>query len=250
MADTTSQISCLPVAPGVRETVTCTATCTNHGPVAAAAMTCTIVNVGNLPGSVVTGCNSLPLAAVGATITCTVSFVPIPGLNMVVAAGSGASNDTNRSPTCREQPQFGKHQRSPPGGRATGPGTADLDFAVGSARGAVARGVAATLQPTRLKSGARFSAKARNASAASGLCRRSAKTALSRSIVCLIWAASRIRRLVARNAPIGFSARVWATARALACKASGATRCRASPQSTAVLPSTGSPRANRLKARA
>ena len=106
MADTTSQISCLPVAPGVGETVTCTATCTNHGPVAAAAMTCTIVNVGNLPGSVVTGCNSLPLAAVGATITCTVSFVPIPGLNMVVAAGSGASNDTNGgvSPTAGNNP--------------------------------------------------------------------------------------------------------------------------------------------------
>lgn len=106
MADTTSQISCLPVAPGVGETVTCTATCTNHGPVAAAAMTCTIVNVGNLPGSVVTGCNSLSLAAVGATITCTVSFVPIPGLNMVVASGSGASNDTNGgvSPTAGNNP--------------------------------------------------------------------------------------------------------------------------------------------------
>ena len=95
MTDTTSVIACLPANPVAGAPVVCTATCTNHGPAEALAMTCSIANLASIANAQTTGCATSAIVAVGATLTCAVQFpMPLTG-GQTVIAGSGSNNDIN-----------------------------------------------------------------------------------------------------------------------------------------------------------
>ncbi len=97
LTDTTSTVLCDPLQPTAGQQVICTATCTNHGPSAAANMTCEITNRDQLPGYRGGYCVSQAPISPGGVLTCTVQFLFPFGLTEILA-GSGAANDSNGGP--------------------------------------------------------------------------------------------------------------------------------------------------------
>lgn len=94
LTDTTSTVVCDPTHPVAGQIVTCTATCTNHGPGVAANMACEITNRDQFPGYRGGLCASQSPVAPGDYLTCRIQF-QFSALVTEVLAGSGATNDTN-----------------------------------------------------------------------------------------------------------------------------------------------------------
>jgi uncharacterized protein len=94
-ADMVSRVNCTPAAPTAGSAVSCVATCTNNGPAVAANATCAISNAASLPGAPTASCPGSPAAtlAVGASLSCTVSFTMPAATVVTVSAGAAASND-------------------------------------------------------------------------------------------------------------------------------------------------------------
>ena len=97
LADTTSSIVCTPTLPSLGQPVTCTITCTNHGPGPALNMTCETTNLGGVANVRGGACVSQTPVAAGDAMTCKVQF-PMPANLPEIRAGSGALNDSNGGP--------------------------------------------------------------------------------------------------------------------------------------------------------
>jgi hypothetical protein len=105
LTDTTSTVICDPSQPSPGQLVTCTATCTNHGPGVAANMICEITNRDQLPTYRGGSCTSQAPIFPGAYLTCRIQF-SYSSIVTQVLAGSGATNDTNggSQPTAGNNP--------------------------------------------------------------------------------------------------------------------------------------------------
>jgi hypothetical protein len=94
-ADTTSTLVCTPALALAGEVTSCTATCLNTGPGSASNASCQFT--GALPADVISNTCEAPstqaILNAASSLSCTVTF-PMPvGANIVIAAGSGATND-------------------------------------------------------------------------------------------------------------------------------------------------------------
>jgi hypothetical protein len=91
-ADMVSTVVCLPNPAPAGTTVTCTVTCTNHGPGAAVGAVCQ--TVGSLPTSASTTCPVSGNVLNGDLLRCTVTYTATSH-PVTITVGTGADNDTN-----------------------------------------------------------------------------------------------------------------------------------------------------------
>jgi SdrD B-like domain len=98
-ADMVSSTSCsLSNTPSGAQ-ASCTVTCTNNGPGAAANAFCVVANAASLPNPSVTCAPNVTSLATNATLVCNVTFSILPGSSFSVVGGTGANNDGNGGST-------------------------------------------------------------------------------------------------------------------------------------------------------
>lgn len=98
VADMTSTTVCTPKSGPAGTEVSCTVTCTNHGPGPATNAFCSVPNASALPDAPTPVCTGSPASslAMNSPLSCTVRFkLPATPVAITVQGGTGADNDSN-----------------------------------------------------------------------------------------------------------------------------------------------------------